>query len=74
MFENLKKALAAVGADFSHVVRMTTYFTDPRHREAVGEVRRIYFGDALPASTQLIVVGLANPDYLLEIEATAVID
>jgi enamine deaminase RidA (YjgF/YER057c/UK114 family) len=74
VFENLKKALAAGGADFSQVVKTTIYLTDPRYREAVAEVRRGYLGANLPTSTLVVVAGLANPDYLLEIEAIAVTD
>jgi enamine deaminase RidA (YjgF/YER057c/UK114 family) len=40
----------------------------------VAEVRRKYLGTELPASTLLVVAGLAQPDYLLEIEGIAVVD
>ena len=73
VFENLKKALAAAGADFANLVKITVYVTDPRYREALAEVRSRYLGSALPASTLLVVAGLAQPDYLLEIEAVAVV-
>ena len=73
VFENLKKALAAAGADFENLVKITVYVTDPRYREAVSEVRSRYLTGALPASTGLVVSGLAHPDYLLEIEAVAVV-
>ena len=42
--------------------------------EPVAEVRRTYLGTDLPASTLLVVAGLAQPDYLLEIEGIAVVD
>ena len=73
IFENLKKALAAAGADFENLVKITVYVTDPRYREALAEVRNRYLGSALPASTLVVVAGLAQPDYLLEIEAVAVV-
>ena len=73
VFENIKKALAAAGADFPDLVKVTVYITDPRLRDAVAEVRRRYLTDALPASTLVVVAGLAHPDYLLEIEAVAVV-
>jgi enamine deaminase RidA (YjgF/YER057c/UK114 family) len=73
VFENMKKALGSVGADFSDLVKVTVYVTDPRFRDAVGEVRRQYMADALPASTLVVAAGLANPDYLLEIEGIAVL-
>lgn len=74
VFENLKRALGAANADFSHIVKITVFVTDPRYREAISQVRRSYLGDALPASTLVVVAGLADPAYLLEIEAIAVID
>jgi 2-iminobutanoate/2-iminopropanoate deaminase len=74
VFENLGKALRAGGADFRHLVKITIYLTDPRYREALGKVRVQYIKDPVPASTLVVVAGLAEPDYLLEIEGIAVID
>ena len=73
VFENLSKALTAAGAGFSDLVKITIYITDPRFREPLGKVRTQYIRDALPASTLVVVAGLAEPDYLLEIEAVAVV-
>ena len=75
VFENLGKALAAAGAGFQHLVKTTVYVTDPRYREALRDVRDTYLdSNALPASTLVVVAGLALPEYLLEIEAVAVIE
>lgn len=74
VFENIRKALAAGGATFADLVKITVFITDPRFREPVAEVRRKYLGTELPASTLLVVAGLAQPDYLLEIEGIAVVD
>ncbi len=74
VFENLKKALASVGADFRHLVKVTTYITDPRYRDMLTEVRRKYYAGNLPASTLIVVAGLAQPEYLLEIEGIAVVE
>ncbi len=76
VFENLRIALAAVGGDFSNVVKMTTYIVNyqPALRDALGAVRSAAMGGALPASTLVGVQALAMPDYLLEIEAIAVVD
>ena len=71
VFENLRKALASVGADFSHLVKIIVYVTDPRYREALTAVRAQYLQNALPASTLVVVAGLASPDYLVEIEGVA---
>jgi reactive intermediate/imine deaminase len=75
VFENLKRALAAAGADFGNVVKTTVYVTDPRYRELLRDVRSKFLGDTPPpASTLVVVAGLAQPEYLLEIEAVAVIE
>lgn len=75
VFANLRLALAAVGADFSNVVKLTTYIVNyrPELREALGAARTAAMGDALPASTLVGVQALAMPGYLIEVEAVAVI-
>lgn len=73
-FENLKAALAAVGADFSHVVKITNYFTDMAHLPVFFEVRDRYVNTAAPpASTAVEINRLAVPGALFEIEAIAVL-
>ena len=76
VFSNLRLALAGVGADFSNVVRMTTYVVNytPELREALGTARSEAMGDARAASTLLGVQALAVPGYLIEVEAIAVVD
>ena len=75
VFENLRLALASVGADFSDVVKMTTYIVNymPEHRGVLGTIRDELLGGALPASTLIGVQALAAPEYLIEIEAIAVV-
>lgn len=73
-FVNLKAALASVGADFSHVVKITNYFTDMAHLPIFFEVRDKFVNTkAPPASTAVQIVKLARPDALFEIEAIAVV-
>ncbi len=75
VFENLGKALAAAGAGFGDLVKTTIFVTDPRYREALRDVRNTYLGSTPPpASTLVVVAGLAQPEYLLEIEAVAVVE
>lgn len=76
VYANLRTALAAVGADFSHVTKFTTYIVNyrPEHREIVGRLRLEMMGDTLAASTLVGVQALALPDYQIEIEAIAVLD
>lgn len=74
---NLEIALAAAGATFADVAKITTYVVDykPEHRAVIAGVRSPYFPEgAPPASTLVGVAALAGPEWLIEIEAIAVID
>ena len=76
VFENIKTALASVGGNFDHVVKLTSYLTNMEANAAeFRDVRASYFPNksALPASTLLQVPRLANPAYLLEVEVIAVL-
>ena len=73
-FENLKRALAAAGATFAHVVKVTSYFTDMAHLPLYFEVRDRYVDTKNPpASTAVQIVRLARDPALFEIEAIAVV-
>ena len=75
-FENIKTALASVGGSMDNVVRLTTYMTDlEQNADAYREVRASFFANksALPASTLLQITRLANPSFLIEVDATAVL-
>jgi enamine deaminase RidA (YjgF/YER057c/UK114 family) len=78
VFENLRLALAAAGATFSNVVKVTQYIPNwnPEvHRPALAEARAAYMvADTLPVSTLLGIHSLARPEYLIEIDAIAFID
>jgi enamine deaminase RidA (YjgF/YER057c/UK114 family) len=71
VYRNLEAALAAAGASFKDVVKMTTYLTDMAQAQVTREARARYFGDTLPASTLVQVVALAHPDLMIEIEVVA---
>ena len=71
-FENLKNALAAVGADFRHVVKFNNYLVDRAHLPIFREVRDSYLpANNRPASTTIAISGLAREGALIEIEAVA---
>lgn len=72
VMENMARVLAAAGATLDDVVKTTVFLTSLEDREAVGRVRREYFRDPPPANTLLVVSSLANPGFLVEIEAVAV--
>lgn len=74
VFANLKLALAAVGADFRHVAKLTYFLVDAAQMPVVREVRDRYLDPANPpASSAVEVRRLVREDLLLEIEAVAVI-
>ena len=73
-FENLKTALAAVGAQFRHVVKFNNYLVDRAHLPTFREVRDGYLAENdRPASTTIAISGLAREGALIEIEAVAVL-
>jgi enamine deaminase RidA (YjgF/YER057c/UK114 family) len=75
-FENIKVALASVGGSMDNVVRLVTYLTDiEQNADAYREVRASFFANksALPASTLLQITRLANPSFLIEVDATAIL-
>ena len=61
------------GGTMADVVKLTTYVTDIRYRADLAAVRETFFGKKGPASTLVEVSALAHPDWLVEIEAIAVL-
>jgi 2-iminobutanoate/2-iminopropanoate deaminase len=70
-FENLKLVLAEDGATLDDAVKVTTYLVRRDDFDAMWEVRRNYFTKELPASTTVIVSGLADERLLIEVEVIA---
>jgi 2-iminobutanoate/2-iminopropanoate deaminase len=73
VMENLKIALAAAGADFSHVVKITNYVTDADEYPKIAPIREEYLKAPYPASTLIVAQRLIYPELLIEIEAVAVV-
>ena len=73
VFENLKSALAAGGATFDNVVKVTTFVTDLSQMQTLRSIRGKYYGTNAPASTLVQITKLAHEDLLIEIEAIAVV-
>ena len=74
---NLRTALHSAGATFADVTKITVFVVDyePEHRSVIAEVRGQFLPtDRPPASTLVGVTALAATEYLIEIEAVAVID
>jgi len=78
VFENIKRALESSGATFAHVAKLTYYLAEPVDETSIPTVRQVrdqYLNKANPpASTLLVVSRLARPEWLIEIEATAVVE
>lgn len=69
--ENMKKIIEGAGGRMEDVSKTTVFITDIKSREAVTRVRKECFKGDPPANTLLVVSGLADPDFLVEIEAIA---
>ncbi len=70
-FENLRQVLASADANPADVIKLTIFVTRPDVRQAAVQQRNAMFDEPRPASTYLIVAGLASPDFLIEVEAMA---
>jgi enamine deaminase RidA (YjgF/YER057c/UK114 family) len=73
VFRALKAQVEAGGGTLQNVVKMNTYLTDLRHRADLVPVRQEFFGKRTLASTLVGVTALAHPDWLIEVEAIAVV-
>ena len=71
--KNVKQLLEEAGSDMTHIVKTTTYITDPRFREPVYREVGKWLKGVFPCSTGLVVPALARPEWVVEIEVTAVI-
>jgi enamine deaminase RidA (YjgF/YER057c/UK114 family) len=73
VMQNIRQLLGECGARMEHVVKLVVYITDVRHREAVYRTMGEYLRGVHPVSTGIVVSALARPEWLVEIDATAVI-
>lgn len=73
VFSAIKALVEAGGGTLANVVKLNTYVTDVRNRPDFRVVRDEFFGTKGPASTMVEVSALAHPDYLIEVEAVAII-
>ena len=71
IWHNIDAILASAGMGFSDIVKVTTYSTGAEHLSALKDVRDRVLQGHLPASTLLIVNGLARPEWLVEVEVYA---
>jgi enamine deaminase RidA (YjgF/YER057c/UK114 family) len=74
VFENLRRCLAAAGASFADVAKLTYFLTDPAQLPVVRAVRDQYVDTAAPpASSAVVVAALVRPEFLVEVDALAVV-
>ena len=70
---NISQLVTEAGGEIAHVVKLVVYITDIRHREAVYRTMGEYIKGVHPVCTGLVVQALARPEWLVEIDAIAVI-
>ncbi len=70
---NIKLLLEESGSSVNHICRVVVYLTDIRHRDPVYQEMGLWLKNVFPVSTGLVVSGLARPEWLVEVEVTAVI-
>jgi enamine deaminase RidA (YjgF/YER057c/UK114 family) len=70
---NIEMLLKEAGSQFDHVCKITIYIVDPRYREAVYRVVGKWLKGVFPVSTGIVVSALARPEWLVEVDAIAVI-
>jgi enamine deaminase RidA (YjgF/YER057c/UK114 family) len=73
VMQNIRQLIEEAGGRMEHLVKLVVYVTDVRHREAVYRTMGEYIKGVHPVSTGLVVQALARPEWLVEIDATAVI-
>lgn len=73
VMQNIKQLIEECGGKMEHLVKVVVYITDVRHREAVYRTMGEYIKGVHPVSTGLVVQALARPEWIVEIDGTAVI-
>ena len=71
VFDNIAAVLAEADATLDHVIKITIFAADIRYRDEINRVRGETFTPPYPASTQVAVAALVDPEWLVEIEAVA---
>ena len=74
IWHNLEAAVKSIGGTLNDIVKTTTYVTNINYATAIRKVREERFPTNPPTSTLLVVAGLANPDFMMEIEAIAIVE
>ena len=72
-FDAIKALVESQGGTMANLIKITTYVTDMQYRVDLAPIREAYLGKKGPASTLVEIRALAHPDWMIEIEAIAVI-
>ena len=73
VFRCIKSLVETAGGRMDNIVKLNTYLTDIRYRADLVPIREEFLGKKGPASTLVQVSALAHPDWLIEVEAIAVV-
>ena len=73
VMKNIRQLITEAGGEMSHLVKLVVYITDIRYRETVYQTMGNYIKGVHPVCTGLVVQALARPEWVVEIDATAVI-
>ena len=73
VMQNIRQLIEECGGSMDHLCKLVVYLTDVRHREAVYRTMGEYIKGVHPVSTGIVVTALARPEWLVEIDATAMI-
>ena len=71
--KNIAMLLEEAGSRLEDIVKVTVYIVDPRYREDVYRTMGTWLRGVFPVSTGIVVQALARPEWLVEIDATAVV-
>ena len=73
IMQNIRQLITEAGGEMSHLVKLVVYITDIGYRETVYQTMGNYIKGVHPVCTGLVVQALARPEWVVEIDATAVI-
>jgi reactive intermediate/imine deaminase len=74
VYTNIKNILTEAGGNLTNIVKMTTYLTHYAALEPYRKVRAQFFTEPFPPNTLVVVESLASPDFMIEVEAIAVLE
>jgi 2-iminobutanoate/2-iminopropanoate deaminase len=74
VYTNLRSILTEAGGSLKNIVKMTTFLTHYGHVEGFRKIRNEFFQEPMPPNTLVVITSLAMPEFMIEVEAIAVLD